>query len=143
MNYRIHLFPAILIIATVFTGCVSQRPMFYPNQQFETSSKSLVKSDVDDCIERAKSVGLITIDTEEIVKKTVLGAASGAAVGAAIGAITEEDHDVGERAATGAAGGGSRGLLWGLFSSREFDPVKKQFVEECLQKKGYKITGWE
>ena len=140
MNYKFHLFLAIFIIAMIFTGCASQRPVLYPNQLFKTSSEFVVQDDIDDCIALAEYAGLYTKSGEKIAGSTVLGAASGAAVGAATGAVTGH---AGRGAATGAAGGGSGGFMWGLFNSKEVDPIKKRFIEQCLREKGYQIIGWK
>ncbi|MHC4269551.1 MAG: hypothetical protein ACYSWS_00015 [Planctomycetota bacterium] len=49
----------------------------------------------------------------------------------------------GRGAAMGAAGGATGGFMWGLFNAKEVDPVQKNFVEECLRLKGYKVIGWK
>ncbi len=49
----------------------------------------------------------------------------------------------GRGAAAGAAGGAAGGFMWGLFSAKKVDPVQKNFVEECLRLKGYKVIGWK
>ena len=140
MTYNFQTFLFILIAITIFTGCASQRPILYPNQQYKTSSEFVVKDDIDDCVALAEYVGLNTKSGEKIAGQTVIGAASGAAVGAATGAVAGR---AGRGAAAGAAGGGSGGFMWGLFNSNEVDPLKKRFVEECLREKGYRIIGWK
>ena len=140
MDYKFYLFLALFFIVTVFTGCASQRPVLYPNQQFKTSSEFVIQDDIDDCIALAEYAGLNTKSGEKIVGSTVMGAASGAAVGAATGAVAGH---AGRGAATGAAGGGSGGFMWGLFNSKEVDPIKRRFIEQCLREKGYQIIGWK
>jgi hypothetical protein len=43
----------------------------------------------------------------------------------------------------GAAGGGTGGLIRGLYRSRDLDPVQRRFVDKCLQEKGYEVIGWQ
>ncbi len=140
MRYKSRLFLAIFFIVGVFAGCASQRPVLYPNQQFKTSSEFVIQDAIDDCIALAEYAGLNTKSGENIAGSTVMGAASGAAVGAAAGAVAGH---AGRGAATGAAGGGSGGFMWGMFNSKEVDPIKRRFIEQCLREKGYQIIGWK
>ena len=43
----------------------------------------------------------------------------------------------------GAAGGGTGGLIRGIFGSRDLDPVQRRFVDQCLKEKGYEVIGWQ
>ena len=51
----------------------------------------------------------------------------------------------GQGAAAGAAGGATAGLLSRLFrgGSSSPDPVYANFVNRCLQEKGYEPIGWK
>jgi hypothetical protein len=44
--------------------------------------------------------------------------------------------------AVGAATGATAGLLHGLWSGTEPDPVFVNFVERCLREDGYEPIGW-
>ena len=48
----------------------------------------------------------------------------------------------GRGAAAGAAGGGARSFLHGLFRWRDPDPIERNFVQECLRQRGYHVIGW-
>ncbi len=134
------VFAVIILIVFLFSGCASQRPVLYPNNQFNTVGKNVSKQDVDGCMKLAAAHGIKTQPVKKVVGRSAIGAASGAAVGSATGAVT---GNAGRSAAVGAAGGGTGGFMWGLFNAKKVDPVQKRFVEECLRLKGYKVIGWK
>jgi outer membrane lipoprotein SlyB len=135
--YRIFL---LVNVVFLFVGCASQRPVFYPNNQFNTAGKTVSKQDVDECMKNAAAYGIKTQPVKKVAGGSAVGAATGAAVGSATGAV--RGH-AGRGAAAGAAGGAAGGFMWGLFSAKKVDPVQKNFVEECLRLKGYKVIGWK
>jgi outer membrane lipoprotein SlyB len=98
---------------------------------------TVAQQDIDDCLQRAASYA--ANPEAKIAGSTAVGGATGAALGAAVGAAA---GSAGQGAAMGAAGGGAWGLIRGLFRSGNLDPVKKRFVEKCLQNKGYQVIGW-
>ena len=124
----------------LFVGCASQRPVFYPNNQFNTVGKTVAKKDVDECMTLASAHGAKTQPVKKVATSSTIGTASGAAVGSATGAVRGR---AGRGAAVGAAGGLTGGFMWGLFNAKKVDPVQKNFVEECLRLKGYKVIGWK
>lgn len=135
--YRFFL---LVNVVFLFVGCASQRPVLYPNNQFNTVGKTVSKQDVDECMKLASAYGIKTQPVKKVAGRSALGTASGAAVGSATGAVT---GSAGRGAAAGAAGGFTGGFMWGLFNAKKVDPVQKNFVEECLRRKGYKVIGWK
>ncbi|MCP5004556.1 MAG: hypothetical protein GY941_11565 [Planctomycetes bacterium] len=127
-------------VVFLFVGCASQRPVLYPNNQFNTVGKTVAKQDVDECVKLASTHGIKNQPIKKIAGRSALGTASGAAVGSATGAVTGR---AGRGAAAGAAGGFAGGFMWGLFNAKKVDSVQKNFVEECLRLKGYKVIGWK
>ncbi len=127
-------------VVFLFVGCASQRPVFYPNNQFNAVGKTVSKQDVDECMKSASAYGIKTQPVKKVAGGSAVGAATGAAVGSATGAV--RGH-AGRGAAAGAAGGAAGGFMWGLFNAKKVDPVQKKFVEECLRLKGYKVIGWK
>ena len=127
-------------VVFLFVGCASQRPVFYPNNQFNTVGKTVSKQDVDECMKSASAYGIKTQPVKKVAGGSAVGTATGAAVGSATGAV--RGH-AGRGAAAGAAGGAAGGFMWGLFNAKKVDPVQKRFVEECLRLKGYKVIGWK
>ena len=124
-----------LFILLLMTSCAS-RPQLYPNQKLKTVGKEAAKKDVDQCI----------ADSEEYLesskgKQVAKGAGAGAAVGAAMGAVSgmftgNFGRGLVQGGAIGAAGGGAAGAI-------SPDQVKRNYVNQCLADKGYRILGWD
>ncbi|MHC4269552.1 MAG: hypothetical protein ACYSWS_00010 [Planctomycetota bacterium] len=83
-GYRIFLLISILFL---FVGCASQRPVLYPNNQFNTVGKTVAKQDADECMKLASASGIKTQPVKKVAGRSALGTASGAAVGSAAGAV--------------------------------------------------------
>lgn len=74
---------------------------------------------------------------------TAVGAGVGAASGAVGGAIS---GSAGTGSMIGAASGAVWGLLMGLWNmsgSSQPNQAYTNFVNRCLQEKGYEVTGWQ
>src|SRR5215831_15133862 len=124
------------------TACSSAHPVLYPNEHLKSVGKETADRDIDDCKQLAKSAGA-EADTgtgARVATNTAAGAGIGAASGAVGGAIV------------GSAGSGSAsGAVWGLLSSLFYaatgpehpNQAYANFVNRCLQEKGYEVTGWQ
>ena len=121
------------------SACGPKRPVVYPDEKVQEVGEEKVRADVEDCLRQAQEAGVGTSKTGTVAKSTAVGAGAGAAIGAAVGAF---GSGAGTGAAQGAAGGGVAGLIGGLLRSHDLDPVQKQYVEECLRRKGYSTVGW-
>ena len=130
---------AVLLVALFLPACAAKRPVLYPNDHYNAVGKEAAQRDIDACIRLAADQDLESKPEKEVATSTAKGAAVGTAVGVAIGAVT---GNLGRSAAAGAAGGGAGGCLSGLFRSRDPDPLVRNFVNKCLQKKGYEPIGW-
>jgi outer membrane lipoprotein SlyB len=130
---------AFLMAALFISACAAKRPVLYPNDHYNAVGKEAAQRDIDACLRLAADQDLESKPEKEVATSTAKGAAVGTAVGLAIGAVT---GNIGRSAAAGAAGGGAGGCLGGLFHSRDPDPLVRNFVEKCLQKKGYEPIGW-
>lgn len=130
----------------LLTACSSAHPVLYPNGHFQSVGKEVAQQDIDACKQLAESSG-----AEEggggpgrVATKTAVGAGIGAAGGAVGGAISGA---VGRGSMIGAASGAVWGLLSGIFSAATGPAHPTQaytnFVNRCLQEKGYEVTGWQ
>ncbi len=135
-----------LALAGILVACGSAKPVLYPNAHYETVGKETAEQDIDDCRKRAEAAGAEkgTNQAGRVATSTAAGAGVGAASGAVGGAISGA---AGSGSAIGAASGAVWGLLTGLFSaafgSSEPNPAYANFVNRCLQEKGYEVTGWQ
>lgn len=124
-----------LILLLLVASCAS-RPQLYPNQKLKQVGKDAAKKDIDRCI----------ADSEEYLesskgKQVAKGAGGGAAIGAAMGAVSgmftgNMGRGLVRGGAIGAAGGGAAGAI-------SPDQLKKNYVNQCLAEKGYRVLGWD
>ena len=137
---------SIIGVALLFTACSTAQPVLYPNAHFQSVGKDIAKQDIEACRQLAETAGAEADrgTAGRVATGTVVGGGIGAASGAAGGAIY------------GAAGRGSvigavSGAVWGLLSSlfraasgsSQPNQAYTNFVNRCLQEKGYEVTGWQ
>ncbi len=132
----------LLVVALAMAGCSSTRPVLYPNEHFTAVGSEAAERDIADCMTLAESSGANSSSSDAgqaavtTAGSTAVGAASGAVGGAVAGAA-------GSGAAVGAAGGATVGLMEWLFSKPKHSPVFENFVNKCLQDRGYQAIGWK
>lgn len=134
------------VAVLMLSACSSARPVLYPNAHLEKIGKEAAEHDIEACRQLAESAG-----AEEggggkggrVATNTAVGAGVGAASGAVGGAIF---GGVGQGSMIGAASGAVWGLLTGLFHAAgpsQPNQAYTDFVNRCLQEKGYEVTGWQ
>lgn len=128
----------------ILNACSSARPILYPNTHFKSVGKEVAEQDIEACKQLAESSGAEEGSGKEgqVATSTAVGAGVGAASGAVGGAIVGA---AGQGSAIGAASGAVWGLLMGLFRAGSSQPNQAytNFVDRCLQEKGYEVTGWQ
>ncbi|MEE9344389.1 MAG: glycine zipper family protein [Methylococcales bacterium] len=131
----------ILMIITMM-GCASNRPVLYPNEQFQQKGRQAADSAIDQCNALADETGISEVKYQG--KRTATNGAKGAVLGAVSGAIGGAiSGGVGIGTAIGAASGAAVGIISGLASSTDPSPTYQQFVNRCLRERGYEVIGWE
>jgi OmpA family protein len=127
-------------------ACSSAHPVLYPNAHLQSVGKETADQDIEDCKQLAESAGAEegSGKTGRVATNTVVGGGIGAASGAVGGAIV---GSAGTGSMVGAASGAVWGLLSGLFNaatgSSQPNQAYTNFVNRCLQDKGYEVTGWQ
>ena len=132
-----------LVLALVhLVGCAGKQPVLYPNNHLEEVGQERADEEVAECEELAEEYVTKSKAGEKVAGQTAVGGAVGAAGGAVGGAIS---GNVGLGAAIGAAVGATQGLLLGLFGASNSDPspAYRNFVNRCLQERGYEPVGWD
>lgn len=135
-----------LFAAMLVAGCAGPRPVLYPNAHLQSVGKDVAEEDIAACRQAAESAGAKAGGGEagRVATRTAVGAGVGAASGAVGGAISGA---AGRGSMIGAASGATWGLLMGLFSAASGSSQPSQaytnFVDRCLQEKGYEVTGWQ
>jgi hypothetical protein len=133
-------------LSLAVVSCSSPRPVLYPNAHFNSVGKEAADHDIAACKELAESAGAEESSGKagRVATNTAVGAGVGAASGAVGGAISGA---AGQGSLIGAASGAVWGLLTGLFYSStgpsQPNEAYANFVNRCLQEKGYEVTGWQ
>jgi hypothetical protein len=127
----------VLCTALILSACSGARPVLYENAHLKTVGKNVADQDIEACKEAAESAGAEE-GSGAAGRVAPVGAASGAVGGAISGAA-------GQGSLIGAASGAVWGLLMGLFSAGSSQPSQAytNYVNRCLQEKGYEVTGWQ
>jgi outer membrane lipoprotein SlyB len=130
-----------LVMALAMAGCAPTRPILYPNAHFNAVGSAAADRDIASCMELAASAGADAAGSGagQAAGRTAGGAAVGAAAGAVGGAVV---GSAGSGSAIGAANGATAGLLHWLFSKPHRSPAFENFVNRCLQERGYEPVGW-
>ena len=131
------IFAATLLLVAAACGS-TERPVLYPNARLQSVGKAAAEQDIDRCFQLAEDAGLSRTNNQ-----TVKRGAQGAAVGAASGSVGTlvAGGNAGVGAAAGAAAGATAGLLYGAFGNNG-NPTFRNFVQRCLQDRGYDVVGW-
>ncbi len=133
---------SFLIIILLVAGCAASKPILYPNAHLQEVGKEVADRDIDECREMAKDAGATASQGKsgQVAGSTAVGGAIGSAAGAVGGAVVGHP---GRGAMVGAASGATAGFLRGLFRRSVPSHAYKQFVQRCLQERGYDPMGWE
>jgi len=129
----------------LFTACSTAHPILYPNAHMQSMGKEAAEQDIEDCRRLAETAGAEqgSGKSGRVATSTAVGAGAGEAAGAVGGAIS---GSVGRGSMIGAATGAVWGFLMGLFrasGSSQPNQAYTNFVNRCLQEKGYEVTGWQ
>lgn len=138
---------ALIVLIGLVSACSGARPVLYPNAHMQAVGKDVAEGDIEACRESAESAGAEERSGgkgTQVATSTAVGAGVGAASGAVGGAISGA---AGRGSMIGAASGAVWGLLTGLFSAAvgpsQPNHAYTNFVNRCLQEKGYEVTGWQ
>jgi len=130
----------------LLTACSTAHPILYPNAHLQSVGKEIAEKDIEACRQLAESAGAEEGSGKagRVATGTAVGAGAGAAAGAVGGAIS---GSVGQGSMIGAASGAVWGLLTGLYHAiagpSQPNQAYTNFVNRCLQEKGYEVTGWQ
>jgi len=138
----------VLIVggSLLLAACSTAHPVLYPNAHMQSVGKEIAEKDVEACRQLAESAGAEESNGNagRVATGTAVGAGVGAAAGAVGGAISGA---AGRGSMIGAATGAVWGLLTGLYHAiagpSQPNQAYTNFVNRCLQEKGYEVTGWQ
>jgi len=142
MRKAVSIIGGLLLLA----ACSTAHPVLYPNAHLQSVGKDIAEQDIEACRELAKTAGAEegSGKASRVATGTVVGGGIGAASGAVGGAIY---GSVGRGSMIGAASGAVWGLLMGLYhviaGPSQPNQAYSNFVNRCLQEKGYEVSGWQ
>ena len=129
----------------LLAACSTAQPVLYPNAHLQSMGKEVATQDIEACRQLAEEAG--AKEGRGNAGRVATGTAVGAGVGAASGAVGGAIYGAAGRGSMiGAAGGAVWGFLMGLFrasGSSQANQAYTNFVNRCLQEKGYEVTGWQ
>jgi uncharacterized membrane protein len=132
----------IVLMILVIAGCSANRPVLYPNDQFQQDGREQANIAIDQCKSLADQAGISDIQYKS--KRTATNGAKGAVLGAVSGAIGGAiSGGVGIGTVIGAASGAAVGIISSLMTDNNTSPSYQQFINRCLQDQGYEVIGWE
>lgn len=142
--------PGVLVLLVALAGCASTgpdssaaQPVLYPNATLNRVGTAQGQAESSACMSRAAQAGLTPEQTTNAVARRAGEGAATAGVASAVGAlITGRSSDVLRAGATGAAIGGSAGAVSGAFHNDRPNATYRQFVQRCLNEKGFEVIGW-
>lgn len=139
---------SVFVTLFMLSACSGTRPVLYPNAHMQSVGKEAAEQDIEACREMAESAGVEESSGKagRVATNTAVGAGAGAASGAIGSMISGASAGLGSM--IGAASGAVWGLLTGVFSavvgpSHQPNQAYTNFVNRCLQEKGYEVTGWQ
>ncbi len=128
----------VLSMILLLAGCTVS-PVLYPNAHLSNVGNDQAQRDIALCREQA-DLYVKSDAAKEAARETAIGGIGGAVIGGAMGAV---DGNFGRGVGIGAAGGAAAGLVGGIIQASQPDPLYINFVNRCLNEKGYEIIGWQ
>lgn len=125
----------------LLTACGPKKPVFYPNAHLQSVGQHQAQADAEQCMADAEAYGAGNEAGKKVGGRTAKGAAIGAATSAVVSAVL--GGNVGRAVGAGAAGGATAGAVGGAVDASDPDQLYKNYVERCLQEKGYDVIGWK
>ncbi len=115
------------------------RPRLFPNQHLAQVGETRANQDIAWCRSQASNHVRDSRNAGDGLRAGARGATRGALMGTAAGAMM---GNTGRGAATGAVVGVTGSAISGVSERGARDPVYQNFVNVCLEDKGYRVLEW-
>jgi hypothetical protein len=127
------------VVGVLGSSASTERPVLYPNAHLQGVGDAVAQRDIEQCLQLASNSGLPRANNQ-VLRYGAEGTAVGAAAGSA-GTLVSGGN-VGTGAVAGAAIGAAAGAVHGVFTN-DANPTYRNFVQHCLQDRGYDVIGWQ
>ncbi len=132
-----------LIISIIFLNSCSYKPVLGDNIKYQNTSLQNIDRDIENCEKKAKN-HLKGLKASRVAKEGARKGILGAIFGALLGIFTGDFGQVVKSTAVGAGVGAGVGMVSvASEGSLTKDQIKRNYVTNCLNKKGYSIIGWQ
>ena len=138
---RILLTISVLLLAGTATAQLraDPKPILYPNKHLTQVGQARANRDISECGAQAAGYAQDSKKTGDGLRAGTRSAAKGAVLGTVGGAIM---GNTGRGAAAGAVVGATGSALKGVNQRGARDPVYQQYVNSCIEDRGYKVVEW-
>ncbi len=144
MKY-VHIALCVALIGSIAVGNASAqlrsdpKPKLYPNKHLSQVGEAQASRDIASCSSNAGQYAEQSKQPGSGARAGLRGAAKGALLGTVGGAIM---GNTGRGAAAGAVVGTTASAMKGINERGARDPVFQQYVNACLEDKGYRVLEW-
>ena len=134
----------MVVSALVLTGCATPvaKPAFYPNAHYQKVGAAQAQADAQACAELANQSDIGAVNKIDAGRSAATGAAVGGTVGVVGSVLTGRKPNL-KNIAAGAATLGAAGAA-GTAAGQSVggSSLYRQFVQQCLAERGYHVIGW-
>lgn len=134
----------VIIITSLSLMACTYKPIVDQNEKYFQVGQAQADADIDQCMKDGDAY-LKQYKKTHVLKSTGRGAAIGGFIGAVFGVLGRGNlSSVATSTAVGAGVGGAAGGLGSATSgSVTPDEIKQRYVNNCLNRKGYSVLGWQ
>lgn len=134
----------VIITTSLSLLACTYKPVVDQNEKFFQVGQDQAEADIDKCMKDGDAY-LKQYKTTHVLKSTGRGAAIGGFIGVVFGLLGRGNlSSVATSTAVGAGIGGAAGGLGAAASgSVTPDQIKQRYVNNCLNRKGYEVLGWQ
>jgi outer membrane lipoprotein SlyB len=137
---------SLLLVASalVLAACATPvaKPAFYPNAHYQRVGPAQAQADAQACAELAKQSDIGAVNKMDAGRSAATGAAVGGTVGVVGSVLTGRKPDLKNIAAGAAAFGVGSAAGTAAGQSVGGSSLYRSFVQQCLAERGYHVIGW-
>ena len=131
-------------VALLLTACATPvaKPAFYPNAHYQRVGPAQAQADAQMCADLAKQSDVDAVNKVDAGRVAAAGAAGVGTVGVVGSVLSGRKPDLKNIAAGAAAVGAGGAAATAAGQSVGGSSLYRQFVQQCLAERGYRVVGW-
>jgi outer membrane lipoprotein SlyB len=133
-----------LVSAVVLSGCATPmaKPAFYPNAHYQSVGPAQAEADAQACATLAQQSEVGAVNKMDTARAGAAGAAGIGAAGVVGSVLSGRKPDFKDIAAGAAAIGAGGAAATAAGQSMGGSTLYRQFMQQCLAERGYRVIGW-